>query len=130
MRCPFQAKRINDSNYGYPGFSNVMSVKSLYRHIRTEISISYHDSCFNCRLENVDVQRGKICWRFGSRTLNRYRSLVSISLVSVWEVKFVLFNSMLKYVINRLMHMDKIDVITYKYVIIDIIECKDQRKNV
>jgi hypothetical protein len=45
MRCPFQAKRINDSNYGYPGFSNVMSVKSLYRHIRTEISISYHDSC-------------------------------------------------------------------------------------
>jgi hypothetical protein len=58
----------------------------------------------NCRLENVDVQRGKICWRFGSRTLNRYRSLISISLVSVWEVKFVLFNSMLKNVINRLMH--------------------------
>ena len=45
----------------------------------------------------------KLCWRFGSRTLNRYRSLISISLVSVWEVKFVLFNSMLKYVINRLM---------------------------
>jgi hypothetical protein len=45
-----------------------------------------------------------ICWRFGSRTLNRYRSLISISLVSVWEVNFVLFNSMLKYVINRLMH--------------------------
>jgi hypothetical protein len=58
----------------------------------------------NCRLENVAVQRGKTCWRFGSRTLNRYRSLISISLVSVWEVKFVLFNSMLKYVINRLMH--------------------------
>jgi hypothetical protein len=58
----------------------------------------------NCRLENVDVQREKICWRFGSRTLNRYRSLISISLVSVWEAKFVLFNSMLKYVINRLMH--------------------------
>jgi hypothetical protein len=58
----------------------------------------------NCRLENVDVQRGKICWRFGSRTLNRYRSLISISLVSVWEVNFVLFNSMLKYVINRLIH--------------------------
>jgi hypothetical protein len=53
----------------------------------------------NCRLENVDVQRGNICWRFGSR----YRSLISISLVSVWEVNFVLFNSMLKYVINRLM---------------------------
>jgi hypothetical protein len=34
-----------------------------------------------------------ICWRFGSRTLNRYRSLISISLVSVWEVNFVLFNS-------------------------------------
>ena len=58
----------------------------------------------NCRLENVDVRRGKICWRFGSRTFNRYRSLISISLVSVWEVNFVLFNSMLKYVINRLMH--------------------------
>jgi hypothetical protein len=58
----------------------------------------------NCRLENVDVQRGKICWRFGSRTLNRYRSLISISLVSVWEVNFVFFYSMLKYVINRLMH--------------------------
>jgi hypothetical protein len=29
---------------------------------------------------------------------------ISISLVSVWEVNFVLFNSMLKYVINRLMH--------------------------
>jgi hypothetical protein len=57
-----------------------------------------------CRLQNVDVQRGKICWCFGSRTLNRYRSLISISLVSVWEVNFVLFNSMLKYVINRLMH--------------------------
>jgi hypothetical protein len=55
-------------------------------------------------LENVDVQRGKICWRFGSRTLNRYRSLISISLVSVWEANFVLFNSMLKFVINRLMH--------------------------
>ena len=57
----------------------------------------------NCRLENVDVLRGK-CWCFGSRTLNRYRSLISISLVSVWEVNFVLFNSMLKYVINILMH--------------------------
>jgi hypothetical protein len=57
----------------------------------------------NCRFENVDVQRGKICWRFGSRTLNRYRSLISISLVSVWEVNFVLVNSMLNYVINRLM---------------------------
>jgi hypothetical protein len=58
----------------------------------------------NCHLENVDVQRGKICWRFGSRTLNRYRSFISISLVSVLEVNFALFNSMLKYVINRLMH--------------------------
>jgi hypothetical protein len=29
---------------------------------------------------------------------------IHISLVSVWEVNFVLFNSMLKYVINRLMH--------------------------
>jgi len=29
---------------------------------------------------------------------------VHISLVSVWEVNFVLFNSMLKYVLNRLMH--------------------------
>jgi hypothetical protein len=27
-----------------------------------------------------------------------------LSLVSVWEVNFVLFNSMSKYVINRLMH--------------------------
>ena len=62
-------------------------------------------SSLSCCLENVDVQRGKICWRFGSRTLNRYRSLISISLVYVWEVKFVLFNSMLKYVINRLMHV-------------------------
>jgi hypothetical protein len=59
----------------------------------------------NCPLENVDVQRGKICWRFRSRTLNRYRLLISISLVSVWEVNFVLFNSMLKYVINRLMFL-------------------------
>jgi hypothetical protein len=58
----------------------------------------------NCRLDNVDVRRGKICWRFGSRTLNGYRSLISISLVSVWKVNFVLFNSMLKYVIHRLMH--------------------------
>ena len=32
------------------------------------------------------------------------QSLISISLVSVWEVNFVLVNSMLKYVINRLMH--------------------------
>jgi hypothetical protein len=37
-------------------------------------------------------------------SLNRYRSLISICLVSVWEVNFVLFNSMLKYVINGLMH--------------------------
>jgi len=37
-------------------------------------------------------------------SLNRYRWLISITLVSVWEVNFVLFNSMLKYVINRLMH--------------------------
>ena len=29
-------------------------------------------------------------------------SITHISLVSVWEVNFVLFNSMLKYVINRL----------------------------
>ena len=29
---------------------------------------------------------------------------IHISLVSVWEVNFVLFNSMLKYVINRLMY--------------------------
>jgi hypothetical protein len=69
-------------------------------------------------------------------SLNRYRSPISISLVSVWEVNCVLFNSMLKYVIYRLMHaffhirtviiplwhlrylrMGKIDVITYKYVI-------------
>jgi hypothetical protein len=52
----------------------------------------------------IVVQRGKICWRFGGRTLIRYRSLISINLVSVWEVNFILFNSMLKYVINRLMH--------------------------
>ena len=39
----------------------------------------------------------------GLLSRNRYRSLISISLVSVWEVNFVLFNSMLKYVINRLM---------------------------
>ena len=58
----------------------------------------------NCRLEDVDIQRGKIGWRFGNRTLNCYRSLISISWVSVWEVNFALFNSMLKYVINRLMH--------------------------
>jgi hypothetical protein len=58
----------------------------------------------NCRLENVDFQWGKICWRFRSRTLNRYRSLLSICMVSVWEVNFVLFNSKLKYVVNRLMH--------------------------
>jgi hypothetical protein len=31
----------------------------------------------------IAVQRGKICWRFGGRTLNRYRSLISINLVSV-----------------------------------------------
>jgi hypothetical protein len=37
-------------------------------------------------------------------SLNRYRSLIFISLVSVWEVHFVLFNLKLKYVINRLMH--------------------------
>ena len=54
----------------------------------------------NYRLKNVDAQLGKICWCFGSRNLNR----ISISLVSVWEVNFVLFNSMLQYVINRLMH--------------------------
>ena len=29
---------------------------------------------------------------------------IHISLVSVWEVNFALFNSMLKYVINRLLH--------------------------
>ena len=29
---------------------------------------------------------------------------IHISLVSVWEVNFVLFNSMLKYVINRLLY--------------------------
>ena len=29
---------------------------------------------------------------------------IHVSSVSVWEIKFVLFNSMLKYVINRLMH--------------------------
>ena len=29
---------------------------------------------------------------------------IHFSLVCVWEVNFVLFNSMLKYVINRLMH--------------------------
>ena len=37
-------------------------------------------------------------------SLNRYRSLIFISLVSVCEVHFVLFNLMLKYVINRLVH--------------------------
>jgi hypothetical protein len=42
--------------------------------------------------------------KWQSITLNRYPSLISIRLVSVWEVNFVLFNSMLKYVINRLMH--------------------------
>ena len=66
-----------------------------WRHFRLNV---------NCRLKNVDVQRGKICWCFGSRNLNRYQSLISIGLVSVWEVNLVLFNSMLKYVINRLMH--------------------------
>jgi hypothetical protein len=71
---------------------------------RYQASREPHDVTVNCRLENVDVQRGKICWCFGSRALNRYRSLISISLVSVWEVNFALFNSMLKYVINRLMH--------------------------
>ena len=75
--------------------SDMSSGKTPWRHFRPTV---------NCRLENVDVQRGKYCWRFGSRTRNWYRSLISISLVSVWEVKFVLFNSMLKYVINRLMH--------------------------
>ena len=29
---------------------------------------------------------------------------IHINVVSVWEVNFVLFNSMLEYVINRLMH--------------------------
>ena len=34
----------------------------------------------------------------GLLSLKRYRSLISISLVSVWEVSFIFFNSMLKYV--------------------------------
>jgi hypothetical protein len=34
-------------------------------------------------------------------SLNRYQSLI---VLCVCEVNFVLFNSMLKYVINRLMH--------------------------
>ena len=82
---------------GKKNFDNTISSLSwaLWRHFRPTV---------NCRLENFDVQRGKICCRFGSRTLNWYRSLISISLVSVWEVNFVLFNSMLKYVINWLMH--------------------------
>jgi hypothetical protein len=53
------------------------------------------------------VRRGKICWCFhisGQLSLKRYRSLIFISLMSAWEVNFILFNSMLKYVINRLMH--------------------------
>jgi hypothetical protein len=37
-----------------------------------------------------------------NRNLNRYRLCISISLVSVWEVNFVLFNSILKYVINKI----------------------------
>ena len=37
-------------------------------------------------------------------SVNLYRSLISISLVCMWEINFVLFNSMLKYVINRLVH--------------------------
>ena len=40
----------------------------------------------------------------GLLSLKRYRSLISISLVPVWEVNFIFFNSMLKYVINRLMY--------------------------
>ena len=40
----------------------------------------------------------------GLLSLKRYRSLISVCLVSVWEVNFILFNSMLKYVINRLMY--------------------------
>ena len=70
---------------------------------RYQASREPHDATSG-QLLIVDLQRGKICWRFGSRTLNRYRSLISVRLVSVWEVNFVVFNSMLKYVINRLMH--------------------------
>ena len=40
----------------------------------------------------------------GLLSLNQYRPLIFRCLVSVWEVNFVLFNSMLKYEINRSMH--------------------------
>jgi hypothetical protein len=77
---------------------------SCYQSFALMADIAVALPVFTYGLENVNVQCGKICWHFGRRTLNRYRSLISISLVSVWEVKFVLFNSMLKYAINRLMH--------------------------
>ena len=52
-------------------------------------------------IQHVHVYRIATCKsRFNSSCyLN-----ISISLVSVWEVNFVLFDSMLKYVINRSMH--------------------------
>ena len=45
----------------------------------------------------VGVSKTKTKTRFHSSCYSN----ISISLVSVWEVNFVLFNSMLKYVINR-----------------------------
>jgi hypothetical protein len=55
----------------------------------------------SAQLSIVVVQRGKICWRFGSRNW-LFRRKYEKSKHK--KLNFLLFNSMLKYVIYRLMH--------------------------
>ena len=66
----------------------------------------------NCQLSFGKCRRSARKDLLVLTSLNRYRSLISISLLSLWEVNFFLFNSMLKYVINRLMHAKPLGLIS------------------
>jgi hypothetical protein len=80
--------------------TSLVSREAWYRVIRV-LTRYLPMGWYHCSTSGVNVW-AKLS--FVSRTLNRYQSLISISLVSVWEGNFVLFNSMLINVINILMH--------------------------
>jgi hypothetical protein len=62
------------------------------------------DVVFKCLRQRSNVLKRCLPAVFYMYVFSWFHSVLSISLVSVWEVNFVLVNSKLIYVINRLIH--------------------------
>ena len=104
---------VSINNTAFIGYTiSISSTVSIS--ITISISNTFSFSCMVSINNMVFISNTKSDSTISSLSINRsmhdfFRqpiliTYIHISLVSVWEVNCVLFNSMLKYVINRLMH--------------------------